>query len=71
MFKKIKDIRLYTYESGILKKSDIRKKFHNFNSIEEAEKFITVRKQTKWYKDSQFVIIEYFDKYNSKIKKII
>ena len=72
----MKDLRLYTYESGTLKrvgnsKSDkcLRNR-HYFTSIEEIESHID-KLTEKWLKGKQFVIVEYFELYKSKIVKII
>lgn len=68
-----KDIRLYFYEHGTLRKVYPRK-YHFHHSEDEAEKTIDLLMQNnirqKW-KLSQFLIVEYFNAYQSKILKIV
>jgi hypothetical protein len=72
----MKDLRLYYYESGTLRrvgnsKSDksLRNR-HYFTSLEEVENHIE-KLTERWLKGKQFVIVEYFELYKSKIIKII
>ena len=59
----MRDIRLYIHDCGILQKN---RTTHKFNSLEECEEYVEKRA-----KKFQFVILEYFGKFNSKIIKVI
>jgi hypothetical protein len=66
------DIRLYVYYSGTLKKVGFGKNKnnpHKFSSLEECEKHILYLRTTR-LSSKQYVIVEYFDDYTSKILKI-
>lgn len=69
-----RDLRLYTYSSGSLircgrGKTGIHK--HFYNKIEDIEKYINKIKNVNGKIGGQFIIVEYFSKYHSKIIKII
>lgn len=67
-----RDIRLYYYDAGQLKKNDTRKKYHHFETLEEVREMIESYKYRKLdIHFRQWVIVEYFDKYKSKIIEII
>lgn len=70
----MKDIRLYEYEAGQLRKPVyIRKskKLHFHISEEEARKAVTWIRQNFKAASKQFVIVEYTDKYESKIIEVL
>jgi hypothetical protein len=71
----MRDIRLYYYQAGgLIKNQGGMKKHHLFNSLEECKEYIENPKSDALkylYSYRQFVIIEYFDKYKSKIIEII
>lgn len=60
------DIRVYYYQSGSLVKCYGTKK-HFHPSVESAEEFIE-REKIRF--DRQFVIVQYFERYQSKILKV-
>lgn len=60
------DYRIYFYNSGILQKHTRFKK--SYKNIEETENAI---KLYKYNKDYQWVIVQYYKPYHSKIVKII
>ena len=71
----MKDIRIYYYKSGSLRKLPT-KKDHRFTSVEAAEKHIEKGKtlpgwRSRLWNAWQWVIVEYTDNYESKIIKII
>lgn len=67
-----KDIRIYTYESGGLKKFGYTKAQHIYSSLEAAERALEIaKKRWAWANMMQFVIVEYTDKYESKIVEIL
>lgn len=67
-----KDIRIYIYEAGVLKKPWY-KKMHRQTSFDNAKNMIKImcNKNPNIFKDKQFVITEYTDIYTSKIIGII
>jgi hypothetical protein len=74
-----KDIRLYEYVTGTLRKVGKGKtgtRPHIFDSIEKCESHIAhlrtrYKKVYKEEDDTQYLIIEYFGVFNSKIIKIV
>lgn len=64
-----RDIRLYYYTAGQLKKfNQFRGNTHNYTSLEDCIAYIDTKILSgRW----QFVIVEYTDKYESKIISII
>jgi|694.fasta_scaffold00478_44 hypothetical protein len=72
----MRDIRLYYYDNGTLKKNGSRKGEHLFESIEQLKNYLEDKRNNslrlkKFYNIVQFVIVEYFDKYKSKIIEVI
>lgn len=71
MKKEIKDLRIYNYIAGNLKKSiDVYKtsKFNNIDSVYDYIKNLDYKRKKHY---NQFIIIEYFENYKSKIIDII
>ena len=68
-----RDIRLYYYLNGSLAKPfNGSKKYHKFTNVEMCKERIKFMKDSvNLFKNIQFVIIEYTDKYHSKILEII
>lgn len=69
----MRDLRLYYYNSGNLCKFGRGKtgnRKHFYKTIEEVQNQI-VWEHTKTKVNLQFVIVEYFDNYNSKIIEVI
>jgi len=68
----MKDLRIYYYEGGQLLKIDKGNRLHKARTEEEAKNNVIrwIRKN-KYTKRNQFVIIEIFSNYNSKIIDVI
>lgn len=72
----IKDIRIYFYDgAGQLRKEGHWKKRHIHPSVQSAKDYLgrqeESRKERGWEMESQYVLVEYTDKYKSKIIEII
>lgn len=65
----IKDIRIYGYENGVLKK--LYGKFHKSASLDEAHKKIKFCRIKKIEHYKQYVIVEYTAMYTSHIIEIL
>ena len=68
----MKDLRIYYYEGGQLLKIDKGNRLHKARTEEEAKNNVIrwIRKN-KYTKRNQFVIVEIFNNYNSKIIDVI
>ena len=71
----MRDLRLYTYNSGNLTKFGSSKRKVNNSQRHFFEDIDQLRHHINWLKEKkyryQFVIIEYFETYSSKILEII
>ena len=69
------DFRLYHYDSGQLLKMGRGKtgtRPHLFEDYESCSNMVDfLRDKYKGYKDIQFVIVEYFGAYNSRIVRVL
>jgi hypothetical protein len=70
----MRDLRLYTYDSGSLircgrGKTGMHK--HFYNSVEDIEAYIDRLKSSNRNIGYQYIVVEYFSTYNSRIIKII
>lgn len=69
-----KDIRLYEYDNGIMKKTGRGKlglRPHLFETLEECEGHIQfLREKYKSNPNTQYLIVEYFGSYHSRIVKL-
>lgn len=59
-----RDFRIYYYEYGTLKKF---MKYHKHTTLESAKSYIAYLLENKECKNLQYVIIEHFGEYNSRI----
>lgn len=70
-----RDLRLYYYESGQLTKEgrgSAQSRPHLFSNIDLLKEHVNfLRKNYKSCFEKQFVVVEYFDKYKSKIIEVI
>jgi hypothetical protein len=70
-----RDFRLYQYNSGQLQKVGRGKtgpKPHLFEDYDSCLNIVDFfRDKYKGYKDTQFVIVEYFGAYNSRIVQVL
>lgn len=72
-----RDLRIYEYQNGTLKKigkskSDkIKRQKHYFNSIDEVECHVFWLREKGIYINSQIILIEYLNTYQSKIIQIL
>jgi hypothetical protein len=70
-----RDFRLYQYNSGQLQKVGRGKtgpRPHLFEDYDACSNFIDLlRDKYKGYKETQFVIVEYFGAYNSRIVRVL
>lgn len=68
-----RDLRLYEYKSGNLhkigrlKSDNPKRQRHYFDNVEDIISHIDWFTSKNFYQNTQFVIIEYFDNYKSKI----
>ena len=70
----MRDIRLYTYDSGSLRKYGRGKTGvhrHFYNSMEDIEAYVDRLKSNSRNIGYQYIVIEYFSTYHSRIIKII
>lgn len=62
----MKDLRLYYYESGVLHKASV----HKFKEEAKVDGVIAYWHGKNLFTVRQFVLVEYFDKYKSRIVKL-
>jgi hypothetical protein len=70
----MRDLRLYTYDSGSLIKCGRGKTGmhkHFYNSVEDIEAYVDRLKSSNRNIGYQYIVVEYFSTYHSRIIKII
>ena len=67
-----RDIRLYEYSgAGSINKTSSNNKGHKFKNVDDAKDFIAAKNDRLFRRQTQYLIIEYTGKYESKIIEVL